>query len=172
MTEKLKQTTKEELLRMPREWQEVVSVFDWGTISEEIGKKYFLGESEINDLQVEIMFILTGTEEIADLKINIENNLVISGSTAEKITNELLGKIFQPLTDKMTENIKRSLKARSIHWQQNLDFILSGGDYTAFIRRVESSASSASGTTMADKQNGSATFNPSKLDDLKSRFTI
>ena len=164
MTEKLKQTTKKELTTTPNDWQEVVNTLDWGTVSEGIGKKYFFSEDEINNLQVEIMLVLTGIEEIADLKVNIENNLIVSESNAEKITNELLEKIFKPITDKLTENIKKSLPNRNIHWQQNLDFILSGGDYTAFIRRVEKENEGQDSL----KNN----FNPSKLDDLKSKFTI
>ena len=74
--------------------------------------------------------------------------------------------------DKLTENIKKDLKNKSIHWQQNLNFILSGGDYTAFIRRPENPTRSAPDATMTGGQNGDDIFNPSKLDDLKSKFTI
>ena len=60
MTEKLKQIIKEETAKLPKESQDVINVFDWGTISEEIGKKYLLNENETNDLQVETLLILIG----------------------------------------------------------------------------------------------------------------
>jgi hypothetical protein len=136
MTEKLKQTIKEEIVKMPKEWQEIVSSFDWGQVSEEIGKKYFLDDLGIEDLQAEIALVLVGAEPIADLKMNIEYNAVTSENTAIKITPELFEKIFKPLNDKLTENIKNNLKTKEANWEQNINFIFSDGDYTNFLERV------------------------------------
>ena len=133
MTEKLKQKFNEEIIKMPKEVQDVLNSFNWGQVSEEIGRKYFLGESETNDLQVEVMLILIGMTSIFDLKINIENNIVTSKDEAEKIGDELLEKVFVPITAKITETIKKNLKDKEINWQQNLGFILSGGNYAAFL---------------------------------------
>ena len=163
MTELLKQTIKEEIAIMPKEWQEVVNASKWDIVSEEIGKKYFLTEENIEDLQTEIGLIIIGEETIDNLRVNIEYNLVISEDSAIKIRDEIIKKIFKPMFDMFTENIKKNLKTKSIHWQQNLNFILSGGDYTAFIKRVETEI----------KENPKPNnFNPSKIDDLKSKFTI
>ena len=69
--------------------------------------------------------------------------------------------------DTFTENMKKSLPTKIVSWQQNLDFILSGGDYTSFIqKRVEKKDVER----WVPKE--TSTFNPSKLDDLKSKFTI
>lgn len=164
MTESLKKTTKEELLKMPKEWQEAVNDFNWEKISEEIGKKYSLLDSEVNNLQVEIMLTLTGIEQITELEVNILYNVVLVEEKAKKISEEIIEKIFTPIANKVEEIIKDSLKNKNIHWKQNLDFILSGGDYTAFIKRVEEEKMSPD----ILKKN----FNPSKIDDLKSSFTI
>lgn len=167
MTEELKQNTKEDLLRMPKEWQEVVNSFDWGTISEEIAKKYFLDEIAIENLQIEISLALTGAEEISYLKSNIENNVLTSRETAEKITIELFEKIFKPMTDKLTENIKNIIKDKKPTWDQNIDFIISGGDYSIFLRkdRIKNNLPDRPATEKTP-------INYSKLEDLKNNFTI
>lgn len=169
---KFTENIKGEISVLPKEKQEVINNFGWGKIAEEIGKNHNILEDEIEVLKEEIILVLVGIENQYYLSLNLEENTNTNKNEAKKIAEEVNQKIFKPMVDKLNEVIKRDLKNKVIHWQQNLDFILSGGDYTAFIRKVESSASSASGTTMADKQNVSATFNPSKLDDLKSKFTI
>ena len=164
MTEKLKQDLKKQMIFIPKESQEVISAFGWEKISEEIGKKYFLTDDDINMLQADIGCVLVGLEGQNELAFNIEDDVGTSKNSAEKIANEVVEKIFKPIYETLSENIKNNLKNRNIHWQQNLDFILSGGDYTAFIRRVEKENEGQDSL----KNN----FNPSKLDDLKSKFTI
>lgn len=167
MTEKLKQKTKEELSKMPNEIQEAINSFDWGQISEEIGKKYLLEESEINDLQVEIMLVMIGMTSVDNLKTNIENNVGTSKDEAEKIGNELFEKIFGPIGSKIAENIKKNLKENTITWKQNINFVLSGGDYTVFLQRENIT------DKMVDKPVPEKTpVNYSKIEDLKNKFTI
>ena len=86
MTEKLQQTIKEEVLKLPKETQEAINTFDWGSMAEEIGKKYLLSESEINDFQVETLLVLVGLEDGNLYALNIENNVGISKDEAIKIT--------------------------------------------------------------------------------------
>lgn len=164
MTEKLKQIIREEMINLPKESQEAINSFGWERVSEEIAKKYLLGEEEINKLQAQIAIVMVGAGEQNFLALNIEDEIGISKDEAEKMAGEVVQQIFKPIINKLTEIIKKDLKNKSIHWQQNLDFILSGGDYTAFIRRVENQNQ--------DVSNLKKEFNPSKLDDLKSRFTI
>lgn len=167
MTEKLKQKIKEELSRMPNEIQEAVNSFDWGKISEEIGKKYLLEETGINDLQVEIMLVMTGITNIDNLKTNIESNIGTSKDEAEKIGNELFEKIFGPIGSKITENIKKNLKDKTITWKQNINFVVSGGNYTVFLERENVTEK------MLDKPIPEKTpVNYSKIEDLKNKFTI
>ena len=75
MTEKLQKIIKEEIAKLPKENQEVINAFDWVKITEEIGKKYLLGESEIGDLQVETILVLVGLEEPDSYTRNIENEV-------------------------------------------------------------------------------------------------
>lgn len=166
MTDKFKQTIKEEMTTLPKESQEVINTFDWAKVSGEIGKIHFLDESEINDLQVLTGLILVGIGDSDLLAKDIEEYVGTSRNEAEKISEEITEKIFMPIVKNLKDKIKTTMKDRVTHWQQNLDFILSGGDYTAFIRRVE-----------PDKKDeipkgGYQNLGPSKMDDLKSKFTI
>ena len=167
MTEKNKQSIKEGLNLLPKEMQDAVSSFDWVKTSEEIGKRHFFSEEEVNVLQAEVGIVLIGIENRDFLALNIEGDIGTSKEEAEKISSEIVEKILNPIVEILTRNIRMGLKNKSVHWQQNLDFILSGGDYTAFIREPKKE------TKLGIEDKGtSTTFNQSKLDDLKSKFTI
>ena len=101
MIEKTRQKIEEEIIKLPKNWQEAIHSLDWSKESEEIGKKYLLTESEINDLQIEIGLVITGLEEQELFGLNIENNVVLSKDEAEKITEEINQKIFEPILKKL-----------------------------------------------------------------------
>ena len=138
MTDKLKQTIKNEVGKLPIEVQEAISALDWTKITEEIGKKYRLSESEINDFQVETLLVLVGLEDGNYYAQNIEDNVGTSKDEAEKMADEAFTKIFTPINNILVENVKRSGKSKRASWNQTIDFILSGGDYSAFIEPTNS----------------------------------
>lgn len=162
MNTKIQNIIQEELSVLPKEQQDIINIFEWDKKIEEIGKNYNLTEDEIFNLQIETALALLGLVA-PDLYIkNIENNIKINEEKSEKIVIEANQKIFTPMMSQLTDNIKKSLPNRNINWQQNLDFILSGGDYTVFIRRQEK-----------EEPRGKALkFNPSNVEDLRSSFTI
>jgi len=167
MNDQLKKTIEEEIIKTPKEIQDVVNSVDWITISEKIGKEHSLTENEIINIQTEIAFILIGAEHINDLAVNIEHKTNISKDESEKIALEILQKICLPIADKITENAKESLKNKKPTWDQNINFILSGGDYTEFLRKINTN------TNFQDKPNPEKTpINYSKIEDLKNKFTI
>jgi hypothetical protein len=133
MTEKLQQVIKRELGKLPKESQEAIGILNWAGIVEEIGKKYSLNESEINDLQVQTLLVLIGLTDSDYYPQNVENEVGTSKEEAGKIAKEVLEKIFTPIGNIMLENIKKSDKVKNGKSEQNLDFILSGGDYSAFV---------------------------------------
>lgn len=137
MTDKLKQVIKEEIGKLPKENQEVINAFGWEKISEEIGKKNLLTENEINDFQIETLLILTGLEDINDYAKNIENEVGTSKNEAEKIAEEALQQIFSPINEILIGNIKKSDAVKNSTVEQSLNFILSGGDYSAFVEKKE-----------------------------------
>ncbi len=133
MTEKLKQRSREEILKLPKEAQEAINAINWANISEEIGKKYLSNENEINNFQVETLLILTGIEDAQDYALNIEREVGTSKTEAEKIADEVFEKILKPITETLEDNIKKNLGNKRTTPMQNIDFILSGGDYTSFL---------------------------------------
>ena len=190
MTEQLKQIAKEEIIKLPKEMQETINAFDWVKITEEIGKKYLLTESEINDLQVETLLVLVGLENADYYAQNVENEIGTSKNEAIKIAEEANQKIFTPIANTIEENIKKNLKNKNPNWSQNVDFVMSGGDYSAFMEErgnatpapidtqnpskqpfsrvgINTPARSASSTAGA----GGPT-NTKRMTDIKSKFTI
>jgi hypothetical protein len=135
MTEKLKTVIKREINKLPKENQEAINAFDWVKTAEEIGKKYLLTESEINDLQVQTLLVLIGLEDSDYYQQNVEREVGTSKNEAEKIAVEVVQKIFTPISNIIIENIKKSEKIKNSNHEQNLNFILSGGDYSAFVEK-------------------------------------
>ena len=164
MTEILKQVINREVAKLPKENQEAINAFDWANIAEEIGKKYLLLVNEVNDLQVETLLVLIGLESDS-FALNIENYVGTSKDEAEKIADEIGQKIFTPISDALVDKIKNGGKSQNAKPEQNLDFILSGGDYSAFMetRKIE-----------IEPEPGETTIPVFSIKDenLKNRFTI
>ena len=133
MNEKLKNIIKENLMVLPKETQEVISTFNWIKICEEIGKTHKLLEPEIENLQTETALVLVGLEELSIYALNIENEVEINKGDAENIAKEITEKVFKPIAEQITEKVKNKVKDGKQKWNQNIDFIISGGDYSAFI---------------------------------------
>ena len=159
MTEKLKQIIKEEVEKLPKENQDVVTSLNWEKITEEVGQKYLLNESEVNDLLVETLIILIGLDELEAYTRNIETNVGTTKADSELIAKEVGEKVFGPMNDSYIENIKKSEKVTSAKPEQNLNFILSGGDYTAF---VEPASNSPLEEYSAPKAEGGGISTPSR----------
>jgi hypothetical protein len=135
MTDKFKEIIKEEVSKLPMEAQEAINGFDWVKITEEIGEKFSFKEDEINNFQAETLIILVGIETIDSYAQNLEKNIRTSKENAEKISSEVIEKIFKPIKKLVEENVKKNMKNKEINWQQSVDFILSGGDYSTFMTR-------------------------------------
>ncbi len=133
MTDKLKQIIKEETEKLPKENQEAISALDWVKIVEEIGKKYSLEENQINDLETETLLVLVGINDPQFFAVNVENQVETIKDYAKKISEEITKKIFIPVNEALVEKIKKSDKVKKAGAEQNLNFILSGGDYSAFL---------------------------------------
>jgi hypothetical protein len=167
MTEKLKQIAKEEIEKLPKDKREAVNAIDWVKITEEIGAKYLFDERKINDFQVETLLALVGLTDPQFYATNIENAVGAIKDDAVNIADEVLQKIFIPITNIGIENIKKNLKNKNPDYKQTLDFILSGGNYSAFAEEKENDTSPA---VSGDKTTRPA--NTSRITDIKSKFVI
>jgi len=173
MNEKLQNLIKENLMSLPKEAQEVINTFNWIGVCEEVGKAHKLLDPEIENLQTETALVLIGLEELRMYPLNIEKEVEITREDAENISKEITEKIFKPIAEQITEKIKSKVKDGGQKWNQNIDFIVSGGDYSAFIDRREPIK------TEESSDNKNKTVNPvkkmddfKKVEDLKSKFTI
>ncbi len=135
MIEKLKQTIEEELAQLPKEMQEAINALDWVKVTEEIGKKNNLDEEEISDFQLETLLVLIGVVDPEFYAINIENHVNTTKDEAKNIAMEAFAKIFTPIKNTLEENIRNNLKNKNPSWKQNVNFALSGGDYSSFMEK-------------------------------------
>lgn len=135
MTEKLAQTIKEDLIKLPKEVQGAINSSGWENISESIGKKYFLSENEINILQLEVGLVLLGYRKLDLLALNVESSAVIDKESAIKISEELYEKLFIPLDGVIQSSFKNKTTYTNKTWEQSINFIVSGGDYSVFLEK-------------------------------------
>lgn len=133
MTDKLKQTIKEELVKLPKENQSAISTFGWEKISQEIGEKYLLNGDELSDFQLEVFLVLIGLEEPNLFVDNLQDNVDMNKDIAEKISTEIMQKIFIPINNILIESVKRNIKDKNTDWRENIGFIMSGGNFSNFI---------------------------------------
>ena len=135
MTDKLKQIVKEEIAKLPTTNQEAINGINWAAVSEGVCKRNSLSESETNDLQVQTLLVLIGLESLDDFAGNVEDEVGTSKDEADRIATEITDRIFVPIADIGIENIKKNIKTKTPGWEQSVDFILSGGDYSAFMEQ-------------------------------------
>ena len=109
MTEKLKQTIKEEIAQLPKEGQDAINALDWVKLAEEIGKEFSLEESEMEDFQLETLLVLIGATDPEFYAINIENHVNTIKETAESMADEVFQKIFAPIKNTLEESLERRL---------------------------------------------------------------
>ena len=160
MKEKLQKIIKEQMTFLPKEMQEAINSLDWAKIAEEIGRANMLTEDEITNLQTETFLVLTGLEEGEAYVRNIENEIGTSKDEAEKIADEAEEKIFGPIYDNFSENVKNNLKSKNPGAKQTLNFILSGGDYSA----LGEGTGNASTPSKAAPQEGNNTTPPKPVE--------
>jgi hypothetical protein len=133
MTEKLQQTIKEELAKLPQAMQEAISTLDWIKITEEMGRAHQFENEKIEDFQLETLLALVGATDLKSYAVNIENQADIIKEEAEKIAIEAQEEIFKPIYKILIENVKKDIKNKKLNWKQSVNFILSGGNYAVFI---------------------------------------
>jgi hypothetical protein len=129
MTDKLKQKMEEEIMKLPKERQGAINAFDWSKVTEEIGKRHLLTESELNDFQLETGLVLLGLIDLDSYALNIENNVGTTQEESKKMSIEVFNEIFTPIS----RMIESSVKIKNPNWNQRINFIISGGDYSTYI---------------------------------------
>lgn len=132
MTENSQKTIREEILKLPKENQDAINAIDWVFIAEGIGKKFLLIDEEINKLQVVIGVALCGLINQDRFTFEVAN-IGMSNEEARSLVLMATEKIFTPIGNKIENVLKNKLKSQTPKWEQRVNFILSGGNYSAFL---------------------------------------
>lgn len=164
MTEKLDKIIKKEMENLPMDSQEVINSIDWVKISEEIGKKYLLDESELNMFQAQTALVLLGLLSPYLYATKIQDEIGIGEEEANKMAIEATDKIFIPVADTLEEKIKNKVRNKNWAWNQTLNFITSGGDYSVFLGTRE--------MEISQKNQEPDTETESKVKSIKDSFVI
>lgn len=129
MTDNLKKIIKDELDKLPQAGRDILNSVDWVRLTEEIGKSHSLTEEEITDLQTENLLILVMIEPYTAFTTNIEDNVGTSRDKAKAIAEEIVQKILIPMKEFGENQFKKTLGSIKPDWDQNINFIASGGEY-------------------------------------------
>jgi hypothetical protein len=132
MNIKAENDIQDQIQKLPKETAEAINAFDWQKATAEVGKKYVNDESSTGLLQVLVGMVLSGIDYGDTLAYDIEDEIGTTAEEAKNIAAELDRKVFKPVYDIMVQKIKAGLKDKNPDWRQNVDFVLSNGDYTIF----------------------------------------
>ena len=132
MTEELKKITEEEISKLSKEKQEAINSIKWIDIIQEIGNRNGLMDDEISNIQLKTLLFMIGLIDIETYNFDVEE-IVVSNETTKKILNEIFEKVFEPISNKIEASIKKGLLSKSPRWDQSINFIVSGGDYSSFL---------------------------------------
>jgi len=154
MTNELKNKINVELKNLPSDIQEAVNSVDWVDTLGEIGKNHLLVEKEVEILQIETFLVILGMVNEETYITNIEDRAGTTKKESVLIFEDVLSQIFSPMARAYEEIIKKSSSSKNSKWDQNVDFFMSGGDYTTL------------------KQQGVKQNDNKNLEEVKKKFTI
>ena len=135
MTDILQQKIKDEILKLPKVKQDAINSIDWIKKVEEIGQKFGIIDEEVEKLQLETGLILSGMVNLNDLPYDIENRIGLNEDDVKKIIDELFQKVFDPIAFVITNDIKNNLDHKKTKWDQTVNFIIGGADYSVFLEK-------------------------------------
>lgn len=95
MDEKIKESIKEQVSKLPKANQQAINSFDWLKKCQEIGENHKLLDDEIQGLKTEVALVLVGLSDLATLHRYID--LDIGGIGWEEIENEVIETILSPM---------------------------------------------------------------------------
>jgi hypothetical protein len=133
MKPELKEEINKIMLGIPERNRLAISSIDWAHVTKEIGEKYYLNEEELDLLMVETALVLLGLKDYDLFKLAIED-MGLSQNDIRSIAKETEDKIFNPISKKIIDSIKKEAELNNTSWDKRVNFILSGGDYTNFIK--------------------------------------
>jgi hypothetical protein len=141
MDPEIEEIIKRQMKKLPIEVRKLFVNLELSNRVENIGKKNGLNPEQIETLQTEVTLVMLGLVLPDDFPNELENNLKIDVVKLDNIVNDVRQQLFRDVKEKLEEaygKIEDDLEGaeniyENANWQQNLNFILSGGDYSAFI---------------------------------------
>lgn len=133
MKQELKNEINNMLLETPERNRLAINSINWTEIAERISEKYYLNDENKNILIAEIALALLGVNDYCFLKIATED-LGLTRKDASNIFREIKEQILDPVSKKIITSIKKEAELNNTNWDKRVNFILSGGDYTNFIK--------------------------------------
>ncbi|MDD3973042.1 MAG: hypothetical protein PHC31_14175 [Clostridia bacterium] len=133
MKQELKNEINNMLLETPERNRLAINSINWAEIAEKISEKYYLNDENKNILIAEIALALLGVNDYGFLKIATED-LGLTRKDASNIFREIKEQILDPVSKKIITSIKKEAELNNTNWDKRVNFILSGGDYTNFIK--------------------------------------
>ncbi len=140
MNSEIEKIIKEQMKILP---VEVINILSDTTLGEKIitiGKKNGLSADQLEIFQRETYLVLVGLVNPDEYPKELEGRLKQDDLKLDNILNDIYKEILIGVRDKLTGMFNKNDKALSYekievtpNWMQNLDFIISGGDYAIFL---------------------------------------
>ncbi|HEV7424018.1 MAG TPA: hypothetical protein VGO21_02390 [Candidatus Paceibacterota bacterium] len=126
---------KKQMEKLPTEIRKLFSDTELNNKILTIGKTNGLTAEQIGILQLEIDLVLLGLVYVDDFPNELEENLKIDSVKLDNITNDTSIQIFRKIRvhlQEVYEKTNEDLEEKNSDWEENIGFILSGGDYSNF----------------------------------------
>ncbi|MFA6177762.1 MAG: hypothetical protein WC694_02615 [Candidatus Paceibacterota bacterium] len=122
--------------KLPPKVQEIFSSMKWLETLKQISLKYNLNNTQQETLGTETTLLLLGIIHLDEYQKNLWTELNLSEEFMDNIFKEINDSIINTIRPKLFEVFEKNVKSgisEKADWQQNINFILSGGDYSAFL---------------------------------------
>jgi hypothetical protein len=168
MDPEIEKIIKEQMEKLPIEVKKLFTDSSLGEKIINIGKKNGLNEGQLAILQTETNLVMLGLVHPDEYSDELKSHLNINDIRADNITNDINTEIMSGIREKIKETYEKTEESLETEpdWKQNLDFVLSGGDYSSFIERRDAETS----TSPADNvPKTNVPIKPGKMDPVRSR---
>jgi len=168
MDEETIKIIKEAFDNLPEVIQEEIFSPQYQEVLSTISREYTLDTEQTIALERETTLALMGAARLKDFEETLASEIKIEKAKIQEIVvkiNEEIFSRFKTLLDIMNTEIEPNPEP---NWQQNIDFVLSGGDYSSFFNK-KADANRTEGQNKS-KISGYSTENQSKIGDIKNKF--
>lgn len=178
MNPEIEKIIKEQMKILPPEVINILADPAFGEKIINIGKKNILNEVQLVILQQETNLVLLGLVHPDEYENELKNRLKIDemkvNNILSDVNREILGGVREKLVglfnvsdESLTYEERKALEKKA-NWKQNLDFILSGGDYSVFMDSMPEEVDSS--TKDREGISGYTIDTPPKIMDTKNKF--